>query len=106
MAYHKKECEVFQRLDSKIPPVKLRAVVRLLLMPRVTFNVLYNRYWETLVGCDGRVDEFRATKGSNDGRFNEMVKWAKCAMEYSSTSEKYGTVLNIFCAVRSLSSLL
>ena len=92
---HKAECEVFQRLAPRIPPSNLRAVLRILLHQH-RYPQFPQRHWDSLVSCKGYVDHFRKAGGK---RWEDIVNLTQCAMEYSNTKEKFGTVLNMFCSV-------
>jgi hypothetical protein len=80
--------------------------MRLLLMPRAVpytgggqSNGLSSKHWKPLEAMDGKVSEFRKRRGSDKGKFDEIVGMTRCAIEWTRTSQKYETVLNIFCAV-------
>jgi hypothetical protein len=82
-----------------MPSAKLRAVLRLLMMPVHSNSGQASKHWKSLIAMNGKVSEFRKKRGSDKGKFDEIVGWTRCAIEWTGTAQKYETVLNIFCAV-------
>jgi hypothetical protein len=98
LAFHYYECDIFHRVSPKILSTSIRAVLRVLLDRKelqqmgITTGITLNK---PLIA--GNSTEKLRTAGGK--RWEEQMKLAQDAMEYSGTKESFDTVLDMFCSV-------